>query len=210
MSKVCVLFGVDSVFSAEAVETLRRLNYSTFYGVITGEREWDLAGIDATCDESSIQNDWLSSVVVVPWVTPGLRLDRTLRARKAGFRRFEPVIDPHAVIASTVTLGEGTFVNAGATIGAFARLGAGVTVNRNASIGHHTEIDEFTAIGPGATIAARCRIGNCVQIGTGAAVAPGINIAAHSTVALGAGVIRDVSDAAMVAGTPAQVKRLRS
>jgi UDP-3-O-[3-hydroxymyristoyl] glucosamine N-acyltransferase len=206
MSKSCVLFGVDSVFSAEVVETMRRLGFTTFLGVITGECEWDLDGIDAVLGEGKIEREWLPLPVVVPWVTPRLRRERTAIARSVGFTRFDAVLDPTATVASSATLGQGVFVNAGAILGSYASLGEGVTVNRGASLGHHTTVEDFAAIGPGATVAARCRIGAGAQLGAAAAVAPGLTVGAGSLVALGAAVIRDVPDASMVAGIPARVK----
>jgi acetyltransferase-like isoleucine patch superfamily enzyme len=210
MSKSCVLFGVDSVFSAEVVETLRRLGFTNFLGVVTGEREWDLDGIHAVHGEDEIDGEWLSLPVVVPWVTPHLRRERTIKARSVGFTRFDAMLDPGAIVASNVAVGQGVFVNAGAILGAYVKLGEGVTVNRGASLGHHTVVEDFAAIGPGTTVAARCRIGMGAQLGAAAAVAPGLTIGAGSTVALGAAVIRDVPEASMVAGTPAQVKERRT
>jgi UDP-3-O-[3-hydroxymyristoyl] glucosamine N-acyltransferase len=207
MPKTFVLYGVDSVFSADVAESLRRLEYTLLIGILTGEQEWDLRGIDIVRPEAEIELDWLLLPVVVPWVTPSLRRERTLRCRAAGFTRFEPVLDPTTIVASTAVVGEGSFVNAGSVLGAFCELACGVTVNRNVSIGHHTRIGEFSAIGPGAAIAARCQIGPGVQVGTGAAISPGLSVGANSTIALGAGVIRDVPEGVMVAGSPAQVKR---
>lgn len=208
MSRSCVLFGVDSVFSADVIETLKRLGFTEFFGVLTGKPEWDIEGVDAVCNQDEIGVEWLSLRVVVPWVTPALRHDRMDSAKQAGFRRFDPVIDPSAVVASNARIGLGVFVNAGSVIGAYASLAEGVTVNRNASVGHHTAIGGFAAIGPGVTVAARCSIGKHVRIGTGASVAPGISIGSNSVIALGAAVVENVPEGVMVAGVPAKAKRL--
>ena len=154
MSRTFVMFGVDSVFTAEVAETLKRLNATVVAGILTGEPEWDLAGVENLVKETDIDEKWLSLPVVLPWVTPALRRDRWQRARKAGFTRFEPVVDPMAVLASTVKIAEGSYVSAAAAVGAYAVLGQNASIGRNSSIGHHTVLEEFVPIGPARTLRA--------------------------------------------------------
>jgi sugar O-acyltransferase (sialic acid O-acetyltransferase NeuD family) len=208
MTESCVLFGVDSVYSVDVIETLRRLGFAQFLGVTTGDREWNLEGVDSLCEESNITESWLSYAVTVPWVTPRLRYERTVRAMKAGFTKFDVIIDPTAIVATTTEISSGVFVNAGVVLGSRTSLGEGASINRSASVGHHSRLQEFVSVGPGAVIAARCSIGGGVMIGAGAAIAPGIEIGEHSIIGLGAAVIRDVPANTMVAGNPA--KSIRS
>ena len=207
MASGFVLFGVDSVFSAEVVETLNRLGYPVVAGIMTGEPEWDLQGMPPLFEESKIDRQLLSLSVAIPWTTPALRRDRWQRAKAAGFTRFDALIDPTAVVASTASIGEGVFLNAGVVVGAHAVLANSALINRNASIGHHTVLEEFVTIRPGATVTGRCRIGPGAVIGAGAAVGPSLRIGSNSVVGLGAGVLRDVPDNVLVAGTPAKVIR---
>ena len=60
----------------------------------------------------------------------------------------------------------------------------------------------------GAVICGSCRIGERVHIGAAATIVQGVSIAPGTVVAAGAVVTRDVVDAALVAGVPAEVKRL--
>lgn len=207
MSEEVILFGVDSIFSAEVAETVRRLGGSVLAGVMTGPSEWDLRGIERIVEENEISADMLSLSVIVPWITPTKRFERYQRAKVLGFFRFEPVIDPSAVIASNVTISAGTFVNAGVTVGAFAVLGKGTVVNRNASIGHHTVLDKFVSIGPSAAVAARCKIGRGVMIGSGAAIAPGLVLSPGSVIGLNSAVVRDVPEGSIYFGNPGKVKK---
>ncbi len=200
-----VLFGVDSIFSAEVSESVKRLGFTIIAGIITGDAEWDLWGMEHLIKETEIHDELLSLPVIIPWVTPSLRLDRWHRAKKAGFTRFQTIVDPTSVVASSASLADGVFVNSGAVIGSYAILGRSASINRNASVGHHTALGEFVSIGSGATIASQCNVGRGSMIGTGAAVAPGLRIGSNSVVGLGSAVIRDVPDNVMVAGNPAKV-----
>src|SRR5262245_36180423 len=104
---------------------------------------------------------------ISPLFTPG---DRWIAVREAialGLSPASALVDPTAILASTVVLGAGTYVNASATIGACGRIGAQVVVNRSVSIGHHSEIEDFVSIGPGATLAGEVKVARGSLIGTG-------------------------------------------
>lgn len=199
-----VLFGVDSSFSVECIETLRRLGRSVAAGVLTGPPEWDLQGVEVLCEEHNIGAGLLALPVVVPWVTPSRRIDRVDRATQAGFSAFETLVDPTAVLASNATLGQGVFINAGAIIGADVMIGDHAVINRSGSVGHHSTIGEFASVGPGAVVASKCQLRRAVFIGAGATVAPGITIGADSTLAVGTIAVRDVASGVTVAGNPAR------
>jgi len=122
-----------------------------------------------------------------------------------GFTRFDALVDPTAVLASTVDLGEGCTVNALAAIASHSRLARFVQVNRSASIGHDVTLADFSTVGPGAVLTGFVDVGEGVFIGAGAVVRPRTVIGAHSTVGAGAVVTRDVPDHAIVVGNPARI-----
>ncbi len=200
-----VLFGVDSSFSADVCETLRRLGCSAAAGVLTGPPEWDMQGIEVLCEEGDIGSPLLALPVVVPWVTPSRHIDRAERAKRAGFSSFPSLVDPAAVVASNVRLGQGVFINAGAVIGAGVTIGDHAVINRAVSIGHHCKIAEFSSFGPGAVVASKCDIQRAVFVGAGAVVGPDVTIGSGSTLAVGSVVTRDVTAGVTVAGNPARL-----
>ncbi len=131
-------------------------------------------------------------------------------AEKNGLHPAGALVDPTAVVARSVKIGKGSFVNAGAVIGSVGSLGQHVVVNRAASLGHHVLIRDFVSIGPGVTAAGNVWIGENSMIGAGAILLPGVRVGADVTVAAGAVVRCDLPDSALAAGNPAVVKPFRS
>ena len=142
---------------------------------------------------------------ICPLFTPA---NRWVASREALALRLSPakaLVDPTSILASSVELGAGTYVNAAATIGACGRIGAGVVVNRSASLGHHSVLEDFVSIGPGAILAGEVNVGRGTLIGAGSLVLPKMRIGAGSVVAAGSVVSKDVEDRVVVAGNPARV-----
>jgi len=120
---------------------------------------------------------------------------------------FATLVHPTAHVSSTTQLGPGTFVGAGAIIGAHSRLGRHVFVNRGALIGHHTRIGDFVTVQPGANIAGACDIGPATYVGMGAVVIDHMKVGSHSVIGAGAVVIEDVPDHVLVVGVPAKIAK---
>ena len=114
------------------------------------------------------------------------------------------LIDPHAVVAPSVRIGAGSFINAGVVIGAVTAIGRNVLVNRAASIGHHCVIGDTASIGPGVTIAGNVHVGQGTIIGAGATILPDIRIGRNAVVSAGSLVRRHVGDGQFVDGHPAR------
>jgi acetyltransferase-like isoleucine patch superfamily enzyme len=206
VANAIILFGVESNFTPEFLETARRASLTIAAAIIAGEPEWDMASIPIA-PISAAPPELATLPVVIPWVTPGFRFARRRLAFEAGLARSGSLIDPSAVIASTANIGTGVYINACATIGAHTSLGEGVLINRNASIGHHGQLDSYVSAGPGVTVASDCRIGKGVMLGAGAVVAPNISIGANSVITVGAVVAKDVPANCVVAGNPARIVR---
>jgi sugar O-acyltransferase (sialic acid O-acetyltransferase NeuD family) len=203
----CVLFGIETSFTADYLDTLMRLGIEVAAGIVTNPPPWSLRGIPVVLHPEDISPLLQELPVVVCPVTPKRREEAHLRALSLGFTRFSSVIDPTAIISGGVYAGRGLFINASATLGGEVELDDFVTVNRAASVGHHTVLEAFATVGPGATLASQCRIGKRVMIGAGAVLAPNVKVGEDATVGAGAVVFRDVEAGVTVIGNPARLAR---
>ncbi len=110
-----------------------------------------------------------------------------------------------AVIASTVTVGEGSFIEPGTVLASFARIGFAVYVNRGCTIGHHTEIGDYLMTGPGVHIAGHCKIGAGVRLGIGSLVFDHVNIGENTIIGGGSVVTKDIPANVIAWGNPCKV-----
>jgi len=121
---------------------------------------------------------------------------------------FPPLIHPAAYVSPMATIGEGVFVGANATIASNAKIGAFTLINRSAAIGHDAVVEEYVVIGPSVSTASWVRLGEGCVLGIACTIIERINVGAGSYVAAGAVVIKDVPPGHLVAGVPAEVKRV--
>jgi UDP-perosamine 4-acetyltransferase len=121
--------------------------------------------------------------------------------------RFAAVVDPLALIAGPVEIGDGAQILAGAVLQPGARIGANAIVNTRAAIDHDCVIGAHAHIAPGATLSGNVRVGEGTHIGTGASVIQNVHVGAGSVIGAGAAVIANVADDVTVAGVPARIVR---
>ncbi len=202
-----VIYGADTAFVADLVETLRRLEIPIIAGILTGSPEWSLAGISSVIQEEEVGTDLTGFPVAVAEVVPARRKERVEAARALGFRQFPPLVDPTAVVPSTTRLGRGTYINAGAVLGAEVMLGDHSSINRAASIGHHCTLEEFGTVSPSAALASHCTIATGAFVGINASIGVSIRVGANAVVGAGAVVIEEVADNTLVVGNPARLAK---
>jgi sugar O-acyltransferase (sialic acid O-acetyltransferase NeuD family) len=187
------LFGVGSHLIQEYEESCRRLGCTIRFGVRN-------RGVPDMCsaDVLVLRLDELSPAeldipCLVPLFTPRHRMTAVAEARNLGFNLSACLIDPSTVLASTTTLGDGCFVNAGSTIGATCFIGHFVTINRNCAVGHHNDIGDFVSIGPSCTTCGNVSIGLGALIGAGSVILPGVKIGEGAVIGAGSVISKDVA-----------------
>lgn len=119
---------------------------------------------------------------------------------------LETILHPTAVVGSSVKLGLGSFISAGAIIVADASIGAGAIINTGASVDHDCALGRAAHIGPGAHLCGNVRIGDRTLVGVGSSIRPGVSVCNDVVLGAGSVVVRDILEAGTFAGNP--VRRL--
>ncbi|GAB3535536.1 acetyltransferase [Pontibacter brevis] len=114
------------------------------------------------------------------------------------------VIHPTGIVSGMATIGEGTFVAAGAKVNPLAKVGAGVILNTGCIVEHECSIGDFAHIAPGAVLAGSISVGEGSFIGANAVVKQGVRIGSKVVVGAGAVVLKDVPDNQTWVGNPAR------
>jgi sugar O-acyltransferase (sialic acid O-acetyltransferase NeuD family) len=202
-----VLFGGGSSMIVDVEESCARLGLEIAAIVMNVEGPDHALARERIVKADDIDPEIKSRPYFVPIFTPGHRLAAQRDARARGFGAVATIIDPTAVVASSTTIGPGTYVNSGVVIGGASKIGAFVFINRSASIGHHVEIADFASVGPGAIICGGVRLGRGAVAAAGAIILPAVEVGSNSVIAAGAVVRESVPDHCLVAGNPARVVR---
>ncbi len=200
MSDHLTIFGVASPYAWDVVESARRRGLEPRCVDNHGGADPELPGLGTPPAPEEPFTLGLSS--------GRHRLAAAQAAARAGRALPQSLIDPSAVIASTVTMHHGVYVNAGVVVASRTVLGCHANLNRSASIGHDNVLGFGASVGPGAVTTGEVQIGSGAFVGAGATVVPGVSIGEGALVGAGAVVTRDVPPGAVVAGNPARVLRM--
>ena len=139
----------------------------------------------------------------------GTKADPLIRILKEKYSvAFPPLIHPTAYISAMAAIREGVFVGANAVIAPNADIGDFSLINRGATIGHDAILERSVVVGPSASAASWVRLSEGCVLGIGCTVIERIRVGAGSYVAAGAVVIKDVPPGRLVAGVPAEIKKI--
>ena len=139
---------------------------------------------------------------------PRVRRTVAQRLRTLGVTRWASVIHPEVRFHRTVQLGVGCSVLGGSQVTTCIRLGDHCIVNRGSHVSHDAVIGDYCSLNPGACIAGGVSIGDGCEIGSASSVRQGTRIGHGATIGMGAVVVRDVPEDAVMAGCPARLLRL--
>jgi sugar O-acyltransferase (sialic acid O-acetyltransferase NeuD family) len=203
-----VIFGVGSPLAIDLEESCGRLGIE----IIAAIR--NVPGVSFVSDKQRVvEIDSLDSALMaipfaLPMFTPNHRRTALADALTRGFTQGATIIDPTSVVASSTILGEGSYINAGCTIGGAGKLGKFVLINRAVSIGHHASLDDFVSIGPGAVLSGFVHLGSGAVIGAGSVLLPKIEIGENTVVGAGSVVTKSMPENCFVLGSPARVVKM--
>jgi len=198
-----ILFGVRTPLVVDYEETCKRPGIAVAAGVSVQDtaRMLDRSRVVGLDDFSASAGD---DAFVTCAFSSARRKELNKLALAKGLEAAEALIDPSAVLASSMRIGRGTFVNAAVVIGGASFIGEHVLINRAVSLGHHSLIGDFVSIGPGATLASTIQIGEGAVIGAGAVIVPNIRIGKDAVIGAGSLIRKDVGEGVFMAGNPAK------
>lgn len=104
------------------------------------------------------------------------------------------VCDPTAIIASGVSVGEGTFIGKGTILNTDSKIGKMCIINTGAIVEHDCLVGDFSHISVGTVLCGEVSIGKDVFVGANATVIQGRQVADTCIVGAGEVVRRNVMD----------------
>ena len=123
------------------------------------------------------------------------------RLKEIGFN-IPNVIDPSAIIASDVKLGEGIFVGKNAIINTSAMIEEMVIINTSAIVEHDAVVKKYSHISVGAVLCGNVNIGKCTLVGASSTVIQGISIGDNTVIGASSVVVSSVGDNKKAYGVP--------
>ena len=136
------------------------------------------------------------------------RTRRAVRNRLGTDVRYVSVVHASAVVSPSATIGAGCLIGALAYVGPRAIVGDHVLVNVHAEVGHDSRLERYVTLSPLSATNGGAVLGEGVFLGTHASVGVGVSIGRWTKVAAGARVVADVGEGFLVAGNPAQGRRM--
>ena len=115
------------------------------------------------------------------------------------------IIDPTAVIARDVEVGDGVFVGKRAVLNSGSKVGRCAIINTGAIIEHDCTLGDFVHISPGAILCGEVAIGEDTHVGAGSAVRQQLKIGRGVVVGIGSVVVENIPDHVRAWGNPCRV-----
>ena len=128
------------------------------------------------------------------------------REKIAGILRnakFFCVTHPTAAIATSASIGSGTFFAAQSVVGPDAQVGNHCIINHAAVVDHDCVVGDFSHIAPQSSLGGGVKIGIGALIGAGAVILPNLSIGNYAVVGAGAVVTKSIASGVTVIGNPA-------
>jgi len=133
------------------------------------------------------------------------------RTKLAVTRRLMPlglpwatVIHPAATIGPNVSIGDGSYVGAGAIVTVNVRIGRFATINMHCQVAHDDVLGDFVTLHPDAHLAGNVSIGDGAELGAGVVVIPGTTIGSWAVLGAGAVAVCSLEGDRTYVGIPAR------
>ena len=188
------------VSEAAALSNIQILGYTSLEEVNINPYSFDFLG-----DENNSDFNWENCKSYILGVGSNtIRKTMALRVEKAGGKCLS-IVHPNCSLASTISIGEGTFVARNVAINPLVQVGKNAILNTSCTIDHECIIGDNVHIAPGAVLAGNVIVQDGAFIGANAVVKQGVTIGRNATVGAGSVVLSNVEANQVVVGNPARI-----
>ena len=115
-------------------------------------------------------------------------------------------VHPTAIIDSSATIGDGTFIGAGVIIQPFVTIEEACLINTGSIVEHHVTVGYNTHIGPGTIICGQATVDDHCMIGAGSVILQQVQLGKNVTIGAGSTVIDNIPDHKTAFGKPATLR----
>lgn len=119
--------------------------------------------------------------------------------------RWATVVDPHAFVSPTASIGLGSYIAPGTILEPMACLGRFCGLFGNVYIAHHSRLSDYVCCANSVSIAGGVSVGAQTYIGGNSTIREYTKIGSRSVVGMGSVVLEDVKDGMVVVGNPARI-----
>mgnify|MGYP006166774041 FL=1 len=154
-----------------------------------------------------IEKNYQKSISCVIAIGDSLKKKEMVNQLKKIDPTYATIIHPTVISSKSITIGEGTIIQAGTIMTINIVIGKHVHLNIDSTVGHDTVIEDYVTINPGVHINGKTTIGSSTYVGTGVVMKQEIKIGFESIIGAGAVLLENVPEKSVYAGVPAKLKR---
>lgn len=193
--------------TASVMDSIVKLHQYEIAGYVDRDhsREKDAGKLPLLGTDQDLETIYRSGIrnafITVGYMGTGTVRERLFRQLKQIGYHIPRIIDPSAVIADHVKVGEGAYIGKKAVVNAAANIGMLCIINTGAIVEHNNSIGDFSHVAVGSVLCGNVKTGKRVFIGANATVIQGIEIGSGAVVGAGVTVRHDLAPGQVYYGT---------
>lgn len=198
---ILVGFGGHAKSIADSIEHAGKyhiVGYTEYEDCNVGEK-YKYLGTDDVLSEY-FSNGVKNAVICVGYLGKGSIRDKLYSMLKTIGFDLPVIVDPSAVIAKNVLIGEGTFIGKGAVINAEARIDEMCIVNTKAIVEHECHVESFSHVAVGTVLCGNVKVKNHSFLGANSTIIQGVEIGQNCVIGAGSIILKNLQDNKTVYG----------
>lgn len=190
---------IDSILSAGEYEELGIVDCA-----VDGYLDVPVVGNDGDIPRL-IREGWTEGFITVGCIGDVKKRKSLYQMAKLFGLSVPCIIDPTAVIAKQVLLGEGVYIGKRAVINTGSSVGECSIVNTGSIIEHDCGIGSFVHLSPGSVLCGQVEVGDDSHIGAGSVIKQMIKVGKGALIGAGSVVVSDIPANVKAYGNPCRV-----